>query len=115
MHRFGSQMRLSRGQSHMAHFRRGAVIGVVSGSIQVTQRVWLEHTAFTNQTLVQRGGVFLVPCSGWLEISADRDAVIGLPLVAGFWSGVMRQIGNAWKTGAWGTVKRVYGPGVPAV
>jgi len=73
-----TQRGLLRGQSYAAHFRRGAVIRVASGSVRVISRVWLEHTSLTTQTPVQRGGVFQVPCSGWLEITADSDAVIGL-------------------------------------
>ena len=46
--------------------------------MRVNSRVWLDHTSLTTQTPVLRGGVFQVPCSGWLEITADRDALIGL-------------------------------------
>lgn len=78
MQKIGTQMGLSRGQAHAAHFRRGAVIAVTSGSVRVISRVWLEHTSLATQTPVPRGGVFYVPCAGWLEIAADSDAVIGL-------------------------------------
>jgi hypothetical protein len=71
-------MGLLRGQSHAAHFKRGAVISVASGSVRVISRVWLDHTSLTTQTPVLRGGVFYVPCSGWLEIAADSDAQVGL-------------------------------------
>jgi hypothetical protein len=73
-----TQRGLLRGQSFVAHFQRGAVITVVSGSVQVISRVWLDHTSLTTQIPVLRGGVFYVPCSGWLEISADSDALVGL-------------------------------------
>jgi hypothetical protein len=69
---------LLRGQSHAAHFKRGAVISIASGSVRVISRVWLDHASLTTQTPVLRGGVFHVPCSGWLEISADSDALVGL-------------------------------------
>ena len=71
-------MALSRGQSYAAHFQRGAVITVASGSVRVISRVWLDHSSLTTQTPVLRGGVLCVPCAGWLEISADSDARVGL-------------------------------------
>lgn len=71
-------MGLSRGQSYAAHFKRGAVITVAAGSVRVISRVWLDHASLTTQIPVQRGGVFYVPCSGWLEISAESDARVGL-------------------------------------
>ena len=78
MQKTDTQTGLFRGQSHVAHFKRGAVIAVVSGSVRVFSRVSLEHDTLTVQTSVPRGGVFQVPCSGWLEITADSDALIGL-------------------------------------
>lgn len=78
MQKTDTQRDLLRGQSYVAHFRRGAVIRVASGSVRVISRVWLEHTSLTIETPVLRGGVFQVPCSGWLEITADRDALMGL-------------------------------------
>jgi hypothetical protein len=78
MQKIDTQMGLLRGQSHVTHFKRGAVIAVASGSVRVISRVWLDHTSLTTQTPVLRGGVFQVRCSGWLEITADRDALIGL-------------------------------------
>jgi len=78
MQQIDTQSGLLRGQSHVAHFKRGAVITVASGSVRVISRVWLEHTSLTTQTPVQRSGVFYVPCSGWLEITADSDALIDL-------------------------------------
>jgi len=78
MQKTDTPMGLLRGQSHVAHFKRGAVISVASGSVRVISRVWLDHTSLTTQTPVLRGGVFHVPCSGWLEISADSDALVGL-------------------------------------
>ena len=78
MQKTDTPMGLLRGQSHVAHFKRGAVITVASGSVQVINRMWLDHTSLTTQTPVLRGGVFYVPSSGWLEISADSDALIGL-------------------------------------
>lgn len=90
-------MGLLRGQSFAAHFKRGAVITVASGSVQVISRVWLDHASLTTQTPVQRGGVFYVPCSGWLEISADSDALVslaqnpsGLMLVKRLWQAAAR-------------------------
>lgn len=113
MQQTDTPMSLSRGQSHVAHFKRGAVITVASGSVRVISRVWLDHTSLTTQTPVLRGGVFCVPCSGWLEISADSDALIGLPS-ADLWSRAVRRMVTAWKAGGWVTAKRLYGPGVPA-
>jgi hypothetical protein len=78
MQQIDTQRGLLRGQSYAAHFRRGAVIAVASGSVRIINRVWLDHTSLTTQTPVLRGGVFQVRCSGWLEITADRDALIGL-------------------------------------
>jgi len=78
MQQIDTQRGLLRGQSHVTHFKRGAVITVASGSVRVINRVWLDHTSLTTQTPVLSGGVFHVPCSGWLEISADSDALIGL-------------------------------------
>lgn len=71
-------MALSRGQSYAAHFQRGAVITVAAGSVRVIRRVWLDHSSLSTQTPVLRGGVLCVPCAGWLEISADSDAWVGL-------------------------------------
>jgi len=78
MQQTDTQKALSRGQSYAAHFKRGAVITVASGSVRVISRVWLDHTSLTTQTPVLRGGLFCVPCAGWLEISADSDALVGL-------------------------------------
>ena len=78
MQQIDTQRGLLRGQSHAAHFKRGAFITVASGSVRVINRVWLDHTSLTTQTPVLRGGVFYVPCSCWLEISADNDALVGL-------------------------------------
>lgn len=78
MQTIGTQLGLLSGQSHAAHFRRGAVIAVASGSVRVISRVWLEHDTLTLQTPVPRGGVFYVTCAGWLEITADSDATVGL-------------------------------------
>ncbi|MBT3066486.1 hypothetical protein [Rhodoferax sp. U11-2br] len=86
-------MGLSRGQSHAAHFKRGAVITVASGSVRVISRVWLDHTSLTTQTPLLRGGVFYVPCSGWLEISADSDAQIGL----GQQPGGLKPVKRGWR------------------
>jgi hypothetical protein len=90
MQQIDTQRGLLRGQSHTAHFRRGAVIAVTSGSVRVISRVWLDHTSLTTQTPVLRGGVFQVPCSGWLEILADRDAVVGLPQSRDGWTALKR-------------------------
>jgi len=92
-------MALSRGQSFAAHFKRGAVITVASGSVRVISRVWLDHTSLTTQTPVLRGGVFYVPCAGWLEISADSDALIGLGQQPG---------GPMWVTRLWRAAVRCY-------
>ncbi|MDR3371228.1 hypothetical protein [Rhodoferax sp.] len=78
MQKIGTQTSLLRGQSHAAHFRRGEVIAIAAGSVRVISRITLEHDTLTVQTLVSRGGVFQAPCSGWLEIAADSDALIGL-------------------------------------
>ena len=107
MQKTDTPMGLLRGQSFAAHFKRGAVIAVASGSVRVVSRVWLDHTSLTTQTPVPRGGVFYVPCSGWLEIAAESDAVIDLPWVADFWSGVLRRLVAPWNTGAWVTVKHM--------
>jgi hypothetical protein len=79
MQKIGTQTSLLRGQSHAAHFRRGEVIAIASGSVRVINRIALEHDTLAVPTPVSRGGVFHVPCSGWLEIMADSDAVIALP------------------------------------
>jgi hypothetical protein len=83
MQTIGTQLGLLRGQSHTAHFRRGAVIAVASGSVRVISRLWLEHDTLTVQTPVPRGGVFYVPCAGLLEIAADSDAILGLAQKSG--------------------------------
>ena len=83
-------MALSRGQSYAAHFKRGAVITVAAGSVRVISRVWLDHSSLTTQTPVLRGGVLCVPCAGWLEISADSDAVVGLPQRRHGWTALKR-------------------------
>jgi hypothetical protein len=88
MQQIDTQRGLLRGQSHAANFKRGAVITVASGSVRVISRVWLEHTSLTTQTPVLRGGVFQVRCSGWLEILADSDAVVGLPQRLDGWGSV---------------------------
>jgi len=113
MQQTDTPMALSRGQSFATHFKRGAVITVAAGSVRVISRVWLDHTSLTTQTPVLRGGVFYVPCAGWLEISADSDVLVGLPS-AGLWSGAVRRIVTAWKAGGWVTAQRLCGPGVSA-
>jgi hypothetical protein len=90
MQQIDTQRGLLRGQSYAAHFKRGAVITVTSGSVRVISRVWLEHTSLTTQTPVLRGGVFQVPCSGWLEILSDSDAVVGLPQRRDGWTALKR-------------------------
>ena len=86
-------MALSRGQSYAAHFKRGAVITVAAGSVRVISRVWLDHSSLTTQTPMLRGGVLCVPCAGWLEISADSDARVGL----GQPSGGLKLIKRGWR------------------
>ena len=90
MQQIGTQIGLFSGQSHAANFKRGAVITVASGSVRVISRVWLDHTSLTTQTPVLRGGVFQVRCSGWLEILADSDAVVGLPQRRDGWTALKR-------------------------
>lgn len=91
MQKTDTPMGLLRGQSFAAHFKRGAVITIASGSVRVISRVWLDHTSLSTQTPVLRGGVFRVPCSSWLEITADSDALIGLAQQPGGLMLVQRQ------------------------
>lgn len=97
MQQTDTPMALSRGQSYAAHFKRGAVISVAAGSVRVISRVWLDHSSLATQTPVQRGGVFAVPCAGWLEISADSDTLIGLGQAPG---------GLMWLTRLWRAAAR---------
>jgi hypothetical protein len=78
MQKIATQLHLSRGQVHDTRLRRGQVIGVTAGTVNIIRRICLEHEVMTLQTPVQRGGVFGVPVSGRFEISAQSDAVITL-------------------------------------
>lgn len=73
-----TQFSLLCGQIHGEQLQRGTVIRVISGTAQVSSRVWLEHSSWAGSTLVHEGGVFCVQASGWFELSAHSQVQVCL-------------------------------------
>ncbi|MDO8251872.1 MAG: hypothetical protein Q7T78_19455 [Rhodoferax sp.] len=73
-----TQISLLRGQTYCTQLRRGTVMGVVHGTVSISNRVCLEHAMLAVQTPVHQGGVYCVHATGWFEIAAQGDVALWL-------------------------------------
>jgi hypothetical protein len=75
-----TQISLLPGQSHFAQLRRGDVIDVTRGSVLIVTKVYLDHDAIVQKTVVRRGAIYRVPVSGAFAIEAQCAVTMALAI-----------------------------------
>ncbi len=85
---------LDRGQLQHLYLRRGSVIAVREGNLDLCAHIWVHDHDIGPRSLLHRGAVHYVEATGHLQIRAVEDTELELVQVPSLWSRVWKRLGG---------------------